>query len=94
MVVCHFGLLNRHFASISGQCFQKNLKLDVFHVLQPFQFIMFFSFLTPGQGFLSYYLCRGQKFVSTCLNDRIKSTSLFEFSYLNKWSNTYVHTYL
>ena len=22
MIVCHFGLLNRHFASISGHCFQ------------------------------------------------------------------------
>ena len=33
LVVCHFGLLNRHFASISGHIFF-NSKLDVFHVLR------------------------------------------------------------
>ena len=32
LVVCHFGLLNRHFASISGHIFF-NSKLDVYHVL-------------------------------------------------------------
>ena len=36
LVVCHFALLNRHFASISGHIFF-NSKLDVFHVLQPCQ---------------------------------------------------------
>ena len=41
LVVCHFGLLNRHFASISGHIFF-NLKLDVFHVLQPRSSVMFF----------------------------------------------------
>ena len=39
LVVCHFGLLNRHFASISGHIFF-NSKLDVFHVLQ--MSVMFF----------------------------------------------------
>ena len=43
LVVCHFGLLNRHFASISGYIFF-NLKLDVFHVLQSCQLCFFFTF--------------------------------------------------
>ena len=55
-VVCHFGLLNRHFASISGHIFF-NSKLDVFHVLQPCQ-LCFSSLL------LSYYLYRIQKYGS------------------------------
>ena len=63
LVVCHFGLLNRHFASISGHIFF-NPKLDVFHVLQPCQ-LCFSSLL------LSYYLYRIQKYGLTSLNDRI-----------------------
>ena len=61
-----------------------NLKLDVFHVLQPSQFIIFTHF------FLSYYLCNGQIYGLTCLNERITCNyriinhSLLAFSYLNK----------
>ena len=62
-VVCHFGLLNRHFASISGHIFFYS-KLDVFHVLQPCQ-LCFSSLL------LSYYLYRIQKYGLTSHNDRI-----------------------
>ena len=43
-----------------------NLKLDAVHVLQPSQFIIFHHF------FLSYYLCKLQKYGLTCLNYRIK----------------------
>ena len=64
LVVCHFGLLNRHFASISGHMCVHNSKLDVFHVLQPCQ--LCFSTLL-----LSYYLYRIQKYGLTSLNDRI-----------------------
>ena len=61
--MCHFGLLNRHFASILVIVF--SLKLDVFHVLQPSQFITFSSF------FHSYYLCRGLEYGLTCINGSI-----------------------
>ena len=63
LVVCHFGLLNRHFASISGHIFF-NSKLDVFHVLQPCQ-LCFSSLL------LFYYLYQIQKYGLTSLNERI-----------------------
>ena len=32
--MCHFGLLNKHFSSISGHI-DFNLKLDVFHSVVP-----------------------------------------------------------
>ena len=65
LVVCHFGLLNRHFASISGHIFLiQNLMYSVFHVLQPCQ-LCFSSLL------LSYYLYWIQKYGLTSLNDRI-----------------------
>ena len=46
MVVWHFGLFTRnsHFASLMVIVF--NLKFDVFHVLQPSQFIIFSSFFS------------------------------------------------
>ena len=61
LVVCHFGLLNRHFASISGHIF---LIQNLMYVLQPCQ-SCFSSLL------LSYYLYRIQKYGLTSLNDRI-----------------------
>ena len=63
LVVCHFGLLNRHFC-IDFWSYFFNSKLDVFHVLQPCQ-LCFSSFL------LSYYLYWIQKYGLTSLNDRI-----------------------
>ena len=60
MVVCHFGLLIGILHQFLDIVF--NLKLDVFHVLQPSKFIMVSSF------FLSYCLCRRQK---SYLNDKI-----------------------
>ena len=64
LVVCNFGLLKRHFASISPGSYFFNSKLDVFHVLQPCQ-LCFSSLL------LSYYLYWIQKYGLTSLNDRI-----------------------
>ena len=72
LVVCHFGLLNRHFASISGHMFFSS-KLDVFHVLQPCQ-LCFSSLL------LSYYLYRIQKYGLTSLNDRITCNNMESLS--------------
>ena len=62
LVVCHFGLLNRHLHRFLVIFF--NSKLDVFHVLQPCQ-LCFSSLL------LSYYLYWIQKYGLTSLNDRI-----------------------
>ena len=90
MVVCHLSLLNRHFASILHRFLVSvfNLKLDVFHVLVPSLFIMFSSL------YLSYYLCRGQKYGLTCLNDRIPVTCLLEFyTLINGLIHTCSHIY-
>ena len=50
LVVCHFGLLNRHFASISGHIFF-NLKLDVIlcSTVMPVMFFFTFSLLLSMQ---------------------------------------------
>ena len=64
LVVCHFGLLNRHFASISGLFFNSKLEVHVFHVLQPCK-LCFSSLL------ISYYLYWIQKYGLASLNDRI-----------------------
>ena len=62
LVVCHFGLLNRHFASISGHIF----------LIQNLMYSMFYnhaSYIFPH--FYSYYLYRIQKYGLTSLSDRI-----------------------
>ena len=75
MVVCHFGLLNKHFASISGYCFGY-LKLDVIPCSTAIPVYHVFSF------FLSYYLYRGQKYGLICLNDRI----ICDYRIINQFS--------
>ena len=47
LVVCHFGLLNRHFASISGHIFLiQNLMYSMFYSHASYVFLTFALFLS------------------------------------------------
>ena len=87
-LVYRIGILHQYLVIVF------NLKIDVFNILQPSQFVIFSFFFL-----ISYYICNGQKYGLACLNDRITcnyriSTRLLEFSYLNKWCYPYVYTCL